>query len=85
MNEFPSYVIEGDDSVENILNEWGVYEFNEIKREKYVHIFTHIRWDITCVWVKTELAPFDAYSLDEIEETISLPTAFKQCVKTLKN
>lgn len=85
MNEFPSYVVEGDDSVENILNEWGVYEFNEIKREKYVHIFTHIRWDITCVWVKTELAPFDAYSLDEIEETISLPTAFKQCVKTLKN
>ena len=48
------------------------------------HIFTHIRWDILCVWVEAESAPFDAYSLDEIEEGISLPTAFKQCLGILK-
>ena len=85
MNEFPSHVVSFDESAENILNEWGVYEFNEIKRERYVHIFTHIRWDITCVWVRTDSAPFDAYELDEIEESISLPTAFKQCLKILKD
>ena len=85
MNEFPSHVVVFDESVENILNEWGVYEFNEIKREKYNHIFTHIRWDITCVWVRTDSAPFDTFALDEIEESISLPTAFKQCLKTVKN
>ena len=83
MNEFPSAVILDGETPENILNEWGMYEFTEVKRKNYVHIFTHIRWDITCVWVRTEYAPFDAYSLDEIEESISLPTAFKQCLGTI--
>ena len=80
MNEFPSAVILDGETPENILNEWGMYEFTEIKRKNYVHIFTHIRWDITCVWVRTEYAPFDTYTLEEIEESISLPTAFKQCL-----
>ncbi len=84
MNEFPSAVIENE-SVEEILNGWGIDDFTEIKREKYTHIFTHIRWDITCVWVQTESAPFDAYALDEIKESISLPTAFRQCLKTIEN
>lgn len=84
MNEFPSEVMAEDDTPEKILNEWGMYAFTEIKRKKYVHIFTHIRWDITCVWVRAESAPFDAYSQDEIEEAISLPTAFKQCLGLLQ-
>ncbi len=83
MNEFPSYVITHGESIENVLNEWGMYAFTEIKREKYRHIFTHIHWDITCVWVKTDDTPFDTYALDEIEESISLPTAFKQCLGIL--
>ena len=84
MNEFPSAVLEEGDSPEKILNEWGMYAFTEVKRKKYTHIFTHIRWEITCVWVQTESAPFDAYALDEIEEGISLPTAFKQCLGILQ-
>ncbi len=80
MNEFPSFVAERGESAEEILNEWGTYEFTEVKRKKYVHIFTHIRWEITCVWIKAESAPFDAYSLEEIEGSVSLPTAFKQCL-----
>ncbi len=83
MNEFPSHVLEGGESIEDILNEWGMYEFTEIKRKKYVHIFTHIRWDITCVWIETEGAEFDAYTLEEIEESVSLPTAFKQCLNII--
>ena len=85
MNEFPSAVVLGGETPENILNEWGVYAFTEIKRKYYTHIFTHIRWEITCVWVQTDYAPFDTYALDEIEESISLPTAFKQCLGILKN
>ena len=85
MNEFPSQVYFDGETPEKILNEWGMYEFNEIKREKFTHIFTHIRWDMTCVWVRTESAPFDVYTLDEIEETISLPTAFKQCLEMIDN
>ena len=84
MNEFPSYVANHGETPEDILNEWGMYEFTEIKRKPYVHIFTHIRWDITCIWVQTESSAFDAYSLEEIEESISLPTAFKQCLTLIK-
>ena len=79
MNEFPSHVVLGDETPENILNEWGVYAFTEIKRKKYVHIFTHIRWDILCLHVQADSAPFDTYAVDEIDESVSLPTAFKQC------
>ena len=84
MNEFPSALLSEGETPEKILNEWGMSAFTEVKRKKYVHIFTHIRWDIECVWVRAEDAPFDTYALDEIEESISLPTAFKQCLGILK-
>lgn len=83
MNEFPSQEIEDNESAESVLDQWGVYGYTEIKRKNFTHIFTHIRWDITCFWVRAESAPFDAYTLDEIEESISLPTAFKQCLGIL--
>ena len=83
MNEFPSKVVFDGESAESVLNEWGMYEFTEVKRDNYAHIFTHIRWNITCVHVKADYAPFDAYTLAEIEESVSLPTAFKQCLKTV--
>lgn len=84
MNEFPSHVVLLEETPENVLNEWGVYEFTEVKRKKYTHIFTHIRWDITCIWVKTDYAPFDAYTVEEIRENISLPTAIRQCLSMLE-
>jgi A/G-specific adenine glycosylase len=84
MNELPSQVITAGETAESVLNEWGMYEFTEVKRGDYTHIFTHIRWDITCVWVRTESCAFDAYRLSEIEENISLPTAFKQCLSMIK-
>ena len=79
MNEFPSKVV-FDETPKSVLNEWGVYEFTELKRKNYVHIFTHIRWNITCFWVYTDEVPFDTYDLDEIKESISIPTAFRQCM-----
>ncbi len=83
MNEFPSYVAENGESAESVLNGWGVYEFTQQKRRGYTHIFTHIRWDIDCVWIKTDFAPFDTYTLSEIRENVSLPTAFRQCLGVL--
>ena len=83
MNEFPSAVVLDGEPPENILNEWGVTAFTEVRRQKFTHIFTHIRWDMTCVWIRTDSAPFDAYTIDEIKESISLPTAFKQCLRVL--
>ena len=79
MNEFPSHVVKGGETPQNVLEEWGISEFKEIKQKKYTHIFTHIRWDILCLYVQAESAPFDAYSIEEIEESLSIPTAFKQC------
>ena len=84
MNEFPSYVCENGESAVDILSEWGISAFTEIKQGEFVHIFTHIRWDITCLWVRTDSAPFDAYTRKEIVESISLPTAFKQVLGILK-
>lgn len=82
MNEFPSKVV-FDETPKSVLNEWGVYEFTELKRKNYVHIFTHIRWNITCFWVYTDEVPFDTYDLDEIKESISIPTAFRQCMELI--
>ncbi len=83
MNEFPSEVSQGE-SADEILYAWGVTEYEEVARQPFVHIFTHIRWNITCVWIKTEVAPFDTYGLEEIEASISLPTAFRQCLKVVE-
>ena len=84
MNEFPSAVVLDGETPENILDGWGVTAFTEKKRQKFTYIFTHIRWDMLCVWVQTDYAPFDAYTIDEILEEISLPTAFKQCLRILQ-
>ncbi len=83
MHEFPSRLSYGE-TAEQILNEWGMYAFTEKTRRNFTHVFTHIKWNITCVHIQTDDAPFDTYHLDEIKENISLPTAFKQCLATLK-
>ena len=82
MNEFPSHVSFGE-SPESVLAGWGITEFEEVRRKEYTHIFTHIRWNITCIWARTDSAPFDTYGLDELAESVSLPTAFKQCLGIL--
>ena len=82
MHEFPSQISCGE-TAQQILNEWGMYAFTEKNRRNFTHIFTHIKWNITCVHIQTNDAPFDTYHLDEIQETISLPTAFKQCLAIL--
>ncbi len=83
MNELPSVPVHGE-SVEEALYALGVTEYTEIARKPFVHIFTHIRWNITCVWIRTEVAPFDAYTIEEIRESISLPTAFRQCLQMIE-
>ena len=83
MNAFPSFVSYGE-TAEQILNEWGMYAFTIKKQQPFTHIFTHIKWNITCIYAETDDAPFDTYTLEEIEESISLPTAFKQCLGILK-
>ncbi len=82
MNEFPSVVVE-EETPEEVLKEWGITVFVEKARREFTHVFTHIRWDMLCIWGRTEGAPFASASLAEIEESVSLPTAFKQCLKMI--
>ena len=84
LNEFPSHTVENGETPENVLASWGVEAFKEIRRKKYKHIFTHIRWDITCVYGEAESVPFDTYTKEEIEEKLSLPTAIRQCFSIIK-
>lgn len=66
------------------LKELGVQTFSVIGKEEKTHVFTHVKWNMTCVLVKAAFAPFETYSLKELKETIALPTAFRQCVDLLE-
>ena len=83
MDEFPSHVVKGEETPEEVLKAWGVSAFTVVRSKNYTHIFTHIRWDMTCFYVRAEIVPFPTYSLEEIERDVSLPTAFRQCEEIL--
>ena len=81
MNEFPSHIAEEGTPPEEILESWGVSSFRIVRSKNYTHVFTHIRWDMTCFYVRAEKSPFPAYSEEALEKEVSLPTAFRQCAE----
>lgn len=83
MNELPSHVAEAGDTPEGVLKKWGISSFTLVREKRYTHIFTHIRWEMECFLVRTEEAPFSVYPIEEIERSVSLPTAFRQCLEIL--
>jgi len=80
MNEFPSFV---GKTLEESAKELKIERFELVKSKKYTHIFTHIVWEMTAYLIKTEKVGLPCYSRSEIEEKVSLPTAFKQCLSIL--
>lgn len=83
MYEFPSVVVDGRESMEEILRGWGVGAFQKRGGMRYTHIFTHVKWEMDCVRIDAETAPFEIFSEREIEEKISLPTAFAKAKELL--
>ena len=81
MNEFPSFM---GKSKEESLKELGVENYETLATGKFTHIFTHIAWDMTAYLIKTDKVDLPCYLEEELDEKISLPTAFKQCQKLLK-
>lgn len=81
MNEFPSFPKK---SFKACLEELGLYEFSIIRYRKFKHIFTHIVWEMDVYYVKSGYVDLPCYTLSELENKISLPTAFKQCLAILK-
>ena len=82
MTEFPSE--KAEKSFEEILKGWGVYEFTVENRKKFTHIFTHIKWEMDCILLNAKTSPFEEKSLEQIENEVSLPTAFRQCLSIVK-
>ena len=78
MYEFPSFI---DVTAEQALKELGVSSFQLVKKSKATHVFTHIVWDMQISLIKTDAIDLPTYSLMELKEKISLPTAFRQCLK----
>ena len=83
MYEFPSEIKKSRRTLENILNEWGVSAYTVKKQAEFTHIFTHIVWKMHCYLIEAETSPFERVSYRELVDKVSLPTAFRQCVKLL--
>ena len=66
-----------------ILKEQGVSGAKILKKHRYAHIFTHVKWAVTAFTVTAESAPFEAASAEELREKVAFPTAFRRCLDYL--
>lgn len=82
MYAFPSAPREK--TAEETLSLLGVKGARICKKERRTHIFTHVKWDMECLLVAADDAPFEQYPLEELKANIALPTAFRQCVEILE-
>ncbi len=58
---------------------WGVRPRNIQKTVQRTHIFTHVEWKLTCCYLDcAEETGFTWVTRRELEETIGLPTAYRQ-------
>jgi len=58
---------------------WGLHPSGIEKVIDREHIFTHVHWFMTAVYLKcSQEAVFEWFSKDEIRENIGLPTAYRQ-------
>ena len=86
MNEFPSETVSPDDGADEnataarILETWGVSGAKILKKHRYAHIFTHVKWNVTAFTVTADEAPFSAASEAELREKAAFPTAFRRCL-----
>ena len=63
-----------------ILETWGVSGAKILKKHRYAHIFTHVKWIVTAFTVTADEAPFPAASEAELREKAAFPTAFRRCL-----
>lgn len=61
---------------------WGVQPAALLKSTERRHVFTHIRWDMTCYHIECRMeAPgFVWAGPDALRDTYALPTAFRKCL-----
>ena len=86
--EFPN--AEGELSVQEgvaAVENWGLKPAQLLKQVRRQHIFTHIRWEMTGLYmeVKEPAGAFVWYTAEEIETQAALPTAFRQFWEEIKD
>jgi A/G-specific adenine glycosylase len=66
---------------------WGTEPLALLKSSERSHIFTHIRWTMTCYFIdcRAEAPGFVWASPDELRDTYPLPTAFRKCLDAEAN
>ena len=72
-----------ENSAIQVLQEWGVEDATIVEKASAVHIFTHVKWEMECVLVKAKSTPFETFTVQKIEEELSLPTAFSKAKKMM--
>ena len=59
--------------------DWGLRPTAIEKLSKRRHIFTHVEWELTGVWLRCAAeGSFSWFTREEVEEKIGLPTAYRQ-------
>lgn len=64
------------------LAEMGVTVRGGMQKRAHLHVFTHKEWNMTCYYAACDRLPeaCAAFTAEEIEERVSLPSAFKWCL-----
>ena len=64
----------------SLATQWGVVPQSPVLELEREHIFTHVEWKLRGIWLNCDNMPPDLqwYSREEIEESIGLPTAYRQ-------
>ena len=70
-----------------LVEEWGLKPKQLLKKVERQHIFTHIRWELTGLYmeVKEPLGGFVWHTAEQINEQAALPTAFRQFWEEIKD
>lgn len=63
-----------------VVENWGLKPVQLLKKVQRQHIFTHIRWEMTGLYMEVQepLGGFVWHTAEEIEAQAALPTAFRQ-------
>lgn len=59
---------------------WQTHPIGLERTVRRKHIFTHVEWDMTGVWLQCAAMPeqFSWFTSEQLRETIGLPTAYRQ-------
>ena len=66
---------------------WGITPSDVLRQVERSHIFTHIRWDMRGIYmeVAAPTGDFTWLTVEELEKTAALPTAFRQFWEEIKD